>query len=63
VPGIQLFYNVDDNSYSVAPEVVYQGVENLEMRLRGTFFGGGDLTDYGEKATEFRTELRIRYFF
>lgn len=62
-PGIQLFYNVDDGSYSVMPEVVYTGVNNLQLRARVKYFSGDLLTEYGEKLSENKVEFRLRYYF
>lgn len=62
-PGVQAFYNLDDDSYSIAPEFTYEGVENLSLRLRATFPVGGPLTEWGEKLNQFKLDLRLRYFF
>ena len=62
-PGVQAFYNLRDHSYSIAPELSYNGIDNLEMRLRATFPVGDELTEWGEKLNEFKLDLRLRYFF
>ena len=33
-PGVRAFYNLADGSYSVAPELSYAGIENLEVLRR-----------------------------
>ncbi len=63
VPGIQLIYNLDDSSYLLTPEILYTGINNLQIRLRYKFFSGDELTEYGEKASERKFELRLRYYF
>ena len=63
VPGIQLFYNMDDGSYSVAPEISYTGIDNLQLRVRFQFFSGDALTEFGEKLSENKLEMRLRYYF
>jgi hypothetical protein len=47
----------------VAPELTYTGLGNFEFRLRGTVPVGGELTEWGEKANEYKLDLRIRYYF
>jgi hypothetical protein len=62
-PGITAIVNLDDGSWTVTPEFLYTGITNWELRLRCSFLGGGDFTEYGEKITENKIELRGRYFF
>jgi len=44
-PGFQLLYNLQDNSYSIAPELNYEGVNNMDLRLRLTVPVGDVLTE------------------
>jgi hypothetical protein len=62
-PALTVIGNLDDGSISVAPELAYAGVTNLELRLRLFFLAGGRLTDFGEKQNDRRLELRARYYF
>lgn len=62
-PGITILANLEDRSYSVSPEGVYDGLTNWEFRLRFSLINGGKGTEYGEKSNSNRVELRIRYFF
>jgi len=62
-PGIISIVNLDDQSMSLAPELAYSPITNLELRLRGTFLVGGQNTEFGEKQNDWRAELRVRYFF
>ncbi len=62
-PAITFIANLDDRSYSLAPELLYTGVTNLELRLRLFFLSGAQLTDFGEKQNDRRIELRLRYYF
>jgi len=62
-PGLSAIINMQDNSYSVSPEITYTGFTNWECRLRLTVLQGPDATEYGEKQNEYKTELRVRYFF
>ena len=62
-PSLTWIVNLDDQSFSLAPEMVYSGVSNLELRLKGTVLTGGHYTEYGEKPSDLRLELRARYFF
>jgi hypothetical protein len=62
-PALTVIANLDDGSRSVAPELLYTGVTNLELRLRLFYLSGGRLTDFGEKQNDRRLELRARYYF
>ena len=62
-PAVTAIVNLDDRSYSIAPELVYTGVTNLDLRLRFFALQGARLDDFGEKLNERRIELRLRYYF
>ncbi len=62
-PGLTAIINIEDKSYSMSPEITYTGFTNWECRLRLTVLQGGDNTEYGEKQNEYKSELKVRYFF
>jgi hypothetical protein len=62
-PGMQAFYNLSDNSFSLAPELNYTGIDNFELRLRAVLPVGPELTEWGEKPNDFKVDLRVRYYF
>jgi hypothetical protein len=62
-PALTLIANTDDRSYSIAPELLYTGVTNLELRFRVFWLHGAPLSDFGEKQNMRRLELRARYYF
>ncbi|MEN8128390.1 MAG: hypothetical protein ABFR90_11405 [Planctomycetota bacterium] len=62
-PSLTGVFNMNDKSFSIAPEVLYTGIENLELRLKTTFLVGDSYTEYGEKLNNSRIEFRIRYYF
>jgi hypothetical protein len=62
-PSITWIVNADDRSFSVSPELLYTGITNLEVRLKGAALAGGRLSEYGEKVNDYRIELRVRYYF
>lgn len=62
-PAITAITNLEDQSFSASPEINYTGVNNLEMRLKGTWLHGDKLTEFGEKQNDSRIEFRVRYFF
>jgi len=62
-PGLIAMLNLDDRSYSVSPEMLYTGFTNWEIRLRYTFLGGDDFTEFEEKQNENKLELRVRHYF
>lgn len=61
--GLQVLASLDDYSFSVAPEVSYEGFDDLLLRLRGTLPIGGTNTEWGEKPNTYKIELQARYFF
>ena len=62
-PSLTGIFNVDDESFSIGPELLYTGIKNLELRLRTTFLMGDSYTEFGEKQNDYRAELRVRYYF
>ena len=62
-PAITSIVNLSDRSYSVAPELTYTGITNVELRLRLFWLKGSELTDFGEKQNARRIEFRARWFF
>jgi hypothetical protein len=62
-PSITAILNLDDESYSLAPELLYTGIKNLELRARATFLEGKRLTEFGEKINNEKLEFRLRYYF
>ena len=61
--GLQVLYNLDDNSYSIAPEVSYEGFKDIELRLRGTLPTGDALTEWGEKPNDYKLQAQVRLYF
>ncbi len=62
-PGLIAIVNLDDQSFSVSPELAYTGFTNWEFRLRCTRLMGGDFSEFAEKQNESKIELRLRYYF
>lgn len=62
-PGVTAIFNLDDESSSLSPELVYTGFTNWEMRLRLSLLNGDEMSEYGEKLNSNKAEVRIRYFF
>jgi hypothetical protein len=62
-PAITTIVNLDDGSFQISPEFLYTGFTNWEFRLKGTALVGGKGTDFGEKPSDYRVELRVRYYF
>lgn len=62
-PSVTAIINLKDQSFSVAPEIIYTGFNNFEMRLKAIWLKGDKLTEFGEKQNDSRIEFRARYFF
>jgi hypothetical protein len=62
-PAVTGIYNLDDQSFSLSPELLYAGFTNWEFRLKGTYLAGATLSEFGEKPNDYRVELRVRYYF
>jgi hypothetical protein len=62
-PAVTAIVNLDDASLALIPELSYSPMTNLELRLRSALQLGKTRTDYGEKQTDYRFELRLRYYF
>ena len=62
-PALTTIINLDDGSFSLAPELTYTGIKNLEVRLKAMANVGHNGSEYGEKPSDYRLELRVRYYF
>ncbi len=62
-PSITGIFNINDNSFSLSPELLYAGITNLELRLKTGFLSGQRNSEYGEKQNDYRVEFRVRYYF
>jgi hypothetical protein len=62
-PAATVIFNLTDQSASWAPELTYNGVTNLELRLKASVQTGGIGDEFKEKRNRLRLELRARYFF
>jgi len=62
-PAVFSIINLNDRSLSITPELMYNPITNLELRLRGGLLVGGKNTEFGEKQNDYKVELRVRYFF
>lgn len=62
-PAITGIMNLNDQSVSISPELLYTGITNLELRLKAMALVGQNGSDYGEKPNDYRIELRVRYYF
>jgi hypothetical protein len=62
-PALTAIVNLDDGSYALTPELSFSGFTNWQIRLRLALLKGDEGSDYGERASSNRVELRIRYFF
>jgi hypothetical protein len=62
-PAITSIMNLTDASLNVIPELAYSPMTNLDIRFRTAFLLGRNGTEFGEKQSDYRIELRLRYYF
>lgn len=62
-PALTAIVNLADRSYSLAPEVLYTGIKNVELRARAILLGGKAGTEFGEKQNTGRLEVYARWYF
>jgi hypothetical protein len=62
-PAITVIANAEDRSTSIAPELLYTGINNLELRLRAFFLNGDPGSEFGERQNSRRLELQARLYF
>lgn len=61
--SIRASVNLQDGSYSVTPELLYNVRGHWSVRARLTLLGGGAVTEYGAKYYSRRAEIRLHYHF
>ena len=62
-PAITAMMNWQDRSYQVTPELMYTGVNNLELRMKLFMLHGDSSTDFGSKQNTNKFEFYARYYF
>jgi len=62
-PAVTSIVNLNDQSLSITPELLYSPGTNLEFRFRTSFLIGDEYSEYGEKRNAYKIELRARYYF
>jgi hypothetical protein len=62
-PGAIAIANLDDRSHMVTAELSYAGTTNLNLRARLIWLRGDPLSEFAEKPTARRAELRVQWYF
>ena len=62
-PAVTLQYNLEDESLSAIPEVIYTGYTDWELRFRLYILSGPHDSEFGEKPNRYRLEMTARKFF
>ena len=63
IPSVTGIMNLGDRSFSLAAELLYNPVTNMELRAKMTFLSGKRGSEFGEKQNNFRLEFRGRFYF
>ncbi|MFH7326624.1 hypothetical protein [Desulfurivibrio sp. C05AmB] len=61
--GVTTLINLQDHSASIIPEVSYTGISNVELRGRLAILTGASGSEFGERLSRWRLELRMRSYF
>jgi hypothetical protein len=56
-PAITGIMNLSDRSLSLFPELLYQGIKTLQLRLKLMALFGAKETEFGEKENDCRLEI------
>lgn len=62
-PSLRMTANLQDGSYAITPEVLYNVRSHWGLRARFTILGASAATEYGAKYYARRAELRLHYHF
>jgi hypothetical protein len=62
-PAMTAIANLDDRSLSLTPELLYTGIDNLELRFRMVWLVGAAGTEFGERQNSRRGEIYGRFYF
>jgi hypothetical protein len=62
-PGVTAMMNLGDRSFQVTPELLYTGINNVELRARLYLLSGSRETDFGAKQNSSRLEFQARLYF
>ncbi|MBN2374145.1 hypothetical protein JXL19_10190 [bacterium] len=62
-PSLTLILNCADGSFSIAPELLYEGITNISLSAKLTLLSGGASSEYGEKQNDWRAECKARVYF
>jgi hypothetical protein len=63
IPSLTSIFNLTDESFSLAPELLYNPITNLELRTKVVLLFGKGGSEFGEKQNDFLLEFRARYYF
>jgi len=62
-PSLTALINLDDESFTITPECLYTGFDNFDIRFRATLYSGTERSEYGEKKSDYKFEIRLQYYF
>lgn len=62
-PSLTCICNINDASGSIAPQITYSPITNLELDLKTIYLFGDDNTEYGEKVHDYKVVASLTYYF
>ena len=62
-PAITGVLNLNDKSFTLAPELICSWITNTDIRFKVAVLSGSRETEYGEKLNDYKVEFMSRYYF
>ncbi len=62
-PSVTAIINLDDQSWTLTPELIYTKFKNIELRTRLALLDDKANSEFGEKQNNYKFEFRFRYSF
>ncbi len=62
-PSVACVYNINDESGSITPQLIYAPITNFEFELKINFLLGKNHTEYGGKLNNCKGDATVKYYF
>lgn len=62
-PSLNIIFNINDKSYSLTTELLYEPISNLELKFKFSLFNGEFHSEFGEKPYDYKAACFAKYYF